>query len=418
MSSIKVDLSNITKIINPIYRPIFKQVKDRYLIVYGGAGSGKSVSIAQKLVYRCLTEKNHKFLVLRKVNKTTLNSVYAEVIGAIKGFANLYGLCHFNKTERTITLPHFNSEILCMGLDDPEKIKSIKGITGIWLEEATEFTHDDFEQLDLRMRGAMPHYKQMIISFNPISAQHWIKKELFDREMADRHIIKSTYLDNKFLDEADVKKMEALKDKDEYYYNVYALGNWGSIGNVVFSNYEVKNHGYTIKDFNVVYSGLDFGFNDPSAYIALGIKDNVIYVLDELYLKGLTNNELILDVNEIHYDKKGLIICDSSEPARRKEFRQNGYNMKPAKKGPGSIKSGIDFLKRHKIVIPPHCQNTINEISGLKYRELRDGTVLDEPVDYNNHLIDAMRYALEELTFMKKQKQEAPNKKLHDILGW
>jgi phage terminase large subunit len=189
--------------------------------------------------------------------------------------------------------------------------------------------------------------------------------------------------------------LEDMKDRDYVYYQIYALGEWGVLGNLIFTNYSVEEIPTDDNEYSSIYQGLDFGFNDPSAYIKIGFKDDELYIYDELYLRGLTNNELIPYVQE--KAGKGRIIADSSEPDRIKEFRQANVDISPAVKGKDSIKAGLDWAKRMKIYIHPRCINFINEIQGYKYREDKDGNVYDEPIDINNHLMDALRYALEPL---------------------
>lgn len=387
--------------INSIYKPYIKSA-NRYEIIYGGSGSGKSHFVAQKKVLQHITQTGRKTLVVRKVGKTIRHSCFAllrEVI-AQSGASELFQIPR-GKTEFDITAINGN-QFIFTGLDDVEKLKSIAGITDIWIEEATELSEDDFKQIDLRLRGESRYPKQITLTFNPISALSWLKSYFFDRVSGDVSILKTTYKHNKFIDEDYKRVLEDLQYQDPTYYQIYALGEWGVLGNLIFSNYQV--HDFDNSDhLYSLYQGLDFGFNDPSAYLKIGIKDDEIYILDELYLKGLTNNELIGYVDEVA-DKKKFIIADSSEPDRIKEFRQKGFTIKAAEKGAGSIKAGLDFLKRKKIHIHPSCSNFTKEIQGYKYREDKDGNVYDEPIDINNHLMDAFRYAVEDMRKDRKLK--------------
>lgn len=284
----------------------------------------------------------------------------------------------------------------------PEKIKSITGITSLWLEEASEFEQTDFNQLDLRLRGHTTHYKQVILTFNPVSALHWLKKLFFDEQRPSSTVIKSTYHDNRFIDETYKEVLENLKHTDLVYYNVYCLGEWGVLGNMVYTNYTVHPFSTDPLDYPSIYTGLDFGFHDPTAYVRMAIKDDELYVLEEFYESGLSNNELLERMAHIHTNRRHKITADSSEPARIKEFKKHGYSIEPAKKGPGSIKAGIDYLRSRKIHIHPNCVNFKKEIALYKYKEDSKGNPTDEPVDYMNHLMDAARYALEEVTNHRK----------------
>jgi phage terminase large subunit len=298
-----------------------------------------------------------------------------------------------NKSDMEITCRNGN-QIIFTGLDDVEKLKSIAGITDIWVEEASEITQEDFTQLDLRLRGKSAYPMQITLSFNPISALSWIKSFFFDKPKDNSARFKTTYKDNDFLDEEYKNVIEDLKNQDPTYYQIYALGEWGVLGNLVFTNYAFEDIPYKEEDFDAIYQGLDFGFNHPSAFIKVGFKDDELYVYDELYEKGLTNAELIDEVAKIAHKKK-QIIADSAEPARIKEFRQHGLNVQASVKGKGSVKDGIDWLKRKKIHISKQCPNLLAEMQQYSYKEDKDGNVQDEPVEFKDDAIAALRYAIE-----------------------
>ena len=209
---------------NPVYSPYFKD-QSRILIFYGGAGSGKSVFVSSKILRRVCEEEGHKILVIRKVANTLKDSVYAELLSRIEEWG-LYKHVVVNKTEKTFTFDNGNI-IMCKGLDEPEKIKSIEGITSIWIEEATELKEDDFDQLMLRVRGEKKNYVQFILSFNPIDENHWIKKRLIDS--GDATFVHTTYKDNVFLDDDYVNSLNSLKDTNSLYYQIYCLGEWGVV---------------------------------------------------------------------------------------------------------------------------------------------------------------------------------------------
>lgn len=231
MPQVSIDF-DIDDLCNDWAKPIIDD-QVRYLILYGGAGSGKSVTAAQKIIIRMLEEKGHKFLVVRKVANTMRNSVFSLLRGIISDWG-LSQLFKINKSDMDITCVNGN-QIIFAGLDDVEKLKSIHGVTGMWLEEASEMLQEDFQQLDLRLRGFTKHYKQIIISFNPISVTHWLKEVFFDKQKANSTVIHTTYRDNKFIDDEYKRTLEALKDQDPFYYMVYALGEWGILGDTVFN---------------------------------------------------------------------------------------------------------------------------------------------------------------------------------------
>lgn len=221
---------------NRKYFPLYRCDK-RYLVLMGGGGSGKSMFAGQKILQRLVYEPGHRFLVCRKVAKTLSESCIAQLMRQINGFALPEfdsGNFVLNKSEGKLTYLPNRNEILFTGLDDTEKIKSIYGITGIWIEEATELTEQDFSQLDIRLRGETAYYKQIILSFNPISVAHWLKKRFFDQKDPQAKTIVTTYKDNRFLDKAQKRVLERFAQTDPYHYAVYCLGQWGTTGKSVF----------------------------------------------------------------------------------------------------------------------------------------------------------------------------------------
>ncbi len=270
-----------------------------------------------------------------------------------------------------------------------EKLKSIANITNIWIEEASEITQEDFQQLDLRLRGKSKINKQITLSFNPVSSQSWLKRYFFDRETENTTIIKTTYKDNRFIDEEYKKVIEELKETDYTYYQIYGLGNWGTPGNLIYHNYKVTEN--MPEQFDEIIYGLDFGYNNPSALVKVGLKDKNVYILQELYESKLTNADLIEKLKPLIENKNSNIYGDTAEPQRIEEISRAGYNIYPSDK---SVKDGIDYVKRQKIYIHPDCDNVIAEMQTYKWKEDRNGNVLDEPVKFRDHLMDALRYCL------------------------
>jgi phage terminase large subunit len=265
----EINLENLPHITNPIYYPLYKD-KERYLVLYGGAGSGKSVFVSQKMIFRMLTEKNHKFLVVRKVAKTLRESTYSLLKGIISDWG-MSALFEENKTDMTITCKLNGNKIIHAGLDDVEKVKSIHGITGIWIEEASELDQQDFQQLDLRLRGHTTNYKQIMISFNPISSLHWLKTVFFDNHKENTTVSHSTYLNNLFIDDAYRQVLEDMKDQDEYYYMVYALGEWGIVGKTIFNARKVNERISALRNMSFKRGQFTFEYH----------KDNPNKILDE-----------------------------------------------------------------------------------------------------------------------------------------
>ena len=214
-------------------------------------------------------------------------------------------------------------------------------------------------------------------------------------------ILKTTYKDNRFLTEQDIKTLE--NETDKYFYEVYTLGNWGVLGAVIFKNWKVEDLSW-LRDIADNYrNGLDFGFaEDPSAlpHTHYDRKKKTIYVLDELYMTELTNDLLAVEVKKIIGNQ--LVVCDSAEPKSIKELRQYGVNAIGAKKGKDSVNHGIQWLQQQTIVVDVKCQNMKNELMKYKWKEDKNGNVLPVPVDKDNHLIDALRYAYEDEFFEKR----------------
>ena len=216
---------------NTAFLPLFED-KHRYLVLKGGGGSGKSIFAGRKVLERVTSEPGHRWLVCRKVARTLRESCFEQLRGQIADFyPNAWA--RVNKSDMTITFGN-GSKIIFAGLDDVEKLKSIYDITGIWIEEASELQERDFDQLDIRLRTDFPYYLQMILSFNPISITHWLKKRFFDRTDPRARLHESTYRDNRFLTDEAIRTLEAFRDTDEYYYMVYCLGQWGVTGKTVF----------------------------------------------------------------------------------------------------------------------------------------------------------------------------------------
>jgi len=359
----------------------------RFLILCGGYGSGKSEFAGRKIYYRCETEGNHKFLILRKVRGMLRESCIDVMLSILEENEVSYD---YNKTDRKITFYNHNlqnNEILFEGLDDPKKIKSIKGVTSAWLEELTEFTKDDFRQIDLRIRGHSKYYKQIICSFNPEEAKApWIKIMFFDKVVENAKIDISTVDDNPFIDDEYIKQLDNIDD--EVYRDIYRYGKWAIAKGLIYNNW--VRCPYPAKVDEQIW-GLDFGFNNPSALIRIGIKDKEYYVQEMLYRSNLTNQELIQQLKNIISNKREYIYADCAEPDRIKEIHQAGFNVFPSNK---NITEGIDFLKRYKLLIEPNSHNLIDEIGGYKWKEDKFGNTVDEPVKFKDHLMDAMRYAI------------------------
>ena len=223
---------------NVCFMPLYADTH-RFLVLKGGGGSGKSIFAGRKIIERAVAERQHRFLVCRKVAKTLRESCFRQLVGQLStAYPDLP--VNINQTDMSIFFPHNNSRILFSGLDDVEKLKSIYGITGIWIEEASELAESDLHQLNIRLRDDTIYYKQIILTFNPISITHWLKARFFDKPDKDVKISETTYKDNRFLPDDAKAVLESFKDRDPYYYDVYCLGNWGVTGKTVFNAQAVQ----------------------------------------------------------------------------------------------------------------------------------------------------------------------------------
>lgn len=391
-------------IFNDIYLKHQFQNQNRYQIYYGGSSSGKSVSLAQRTVLDVFNG-DRNYLIVRNVQNTIRRSTLNEITKAISSF-KLTEYFQVNKTDLTITCTLNNKQILFAGLDDPEKIKSITPVDGvitdIWVEEATECEYAAIKQLDKRLRGRSKVRKRLTLSFNPILQEHWIYKEYFaiwedNKQYAEKDnisILKTTYKDNKFLTEDDIAALE--NETDKYYYEVYTLGNWGVLGALIFRNWKVEDFSDIENTFDNYKNGLDWGFGvDPFAFIRAHYdkKRKKLYLCNEIYATELLNEESAKLVKELINNE--IVICDSAEPKSVSDYKKLKVRAIGAKKGPGSVEHGIKFLQGLEIIIHPRCQNTRIEFSKYKWKEDKNGTALPIPVDKDNHIIDALRYALE-----------------------
>lgn len=341
-----------------------------------------------------LGNKKYRYLVVRK----TAKSIRASVFQLLADLISMYDLSSYftiNKTEMSIKCAN-GATLITAGLDDVERLKSIANINRIWIEEASEVSEKDHNQLDLRMRGENSLGYQMTLTFNPISELHWLKKLFFDVGVADSFVLKTTYKDNNHLDSKYRGTLERLKEQDYQYYKIYCLGEWGSIGNLIFSNWEKEDLSELIPTFDKIHNGLDFGFaDDPTAFVRthLDKSKKIIYIFKELNECGLFIDELASRITAIIGNE--TVTCDSSEPRSIADLKRNSVKAYPAKKGAGSIEHGIKWLQGYKIIVDSNCTNMIKELTSYKWREDKNGNVMPKPIDANNHLIDALRYALE-----------------------
>lgn len=390
---------------NLVFRSVHK-AKQRYIVMKGSAGSGKSVDTAQQYILRLMKDTGRNLLCVRKSEVTNRDSTFAELSGAI---SRMGVSAYWQITMSPLQIRCVNGNtIIFRGVNDKrqrEKLKSItfsKGkLTDVWIEEATELTQQDFEIIDDRLRGNLPkgQFYQIKMTFNPVSKNHWIKRVFFD--VIDQNVFThhSTYLDNRFIDEAYRARMERRKRIDPDGYRIYGLGFWGEVGGLILTNWQVAECNQTMADYDDIALGQDFGFNHANALLLLGMKDGDLYVLRELYVYEKDTDEIIR-MAEGQFPKTVSLWCDSAEPDRIRMWRKAGYQAMPVKKEKTTEKkyqaTQIDWLKQRQIYIDHTCTNTIKEISQWKWK--RDeviGEYLDEPVAFFDDAMAALRYGVE-----------------------
>ncbi|MGH2574925.1 MAG: PBSX family phage terminase large subunit, partial [Ignavibacteria bacterium] len=366
----------------------------------GGARSSKSYSLAQLFILKLITESKKKFLVVRKTLPALKISTY-KLITDLLCEHNLYNPSNHNKSDRIYT--HKSNYMYFTGLDDPQKIKSTEW-NYIWMEEANEFSWEDFITLKTRLSAHSNDgkFNQLFLSLNPCDEGSWINQKLNSHISIPKSQIRnpkssngvtffhSNYLNNPFLSKEYINSLLSLKDEDETFYKIYTLGEWAVPINIIYNNWKCFDKLESYNYDETIY-GLDFGFNNPTALVQINFYDGNINIKQKIYETKLTNAELIARLGEVITNKKDCIYADSAEPQRIEEISRAGYNTHPAEK---SITGGIDYVKRQKLFIHSSSTDIINEIKKYKWKEDKNGNVLDEPVKFQDHAMDAMRYAL------------------------
>lgn len=356
----------------------FNECKKRYRLAKGSAGSGKSVNIAQNFIIK-LGDPKYKAGLFWRIRSNPM-----ELISKVTG-----------------------NKVIFRGMKDDgqrEKVKSITfdvgKLTWIWIEEATELYEADVDILDDRLRGDLSfnpflHY-QITFSFNPVSATHWLKAKYFDIKSDDVYTHQSTYLQNRFIDEAYHRRMMMRKERDPDGYRIYGLGEWGETGGLILTNYVIEEFDTSPERFDYMVNSQDFGFNHANCIGEVGFKDGDIYLCRELYVFEKDTSEII-QLAEGKFQKRITMYCDSAEPDRIKMWQKAGYRACPVKKEPNSVKAQIDYLKQHTIHIHPSCVNTTKEIQQWKWKkDEKTNTFTDEPVNFFDDAMAMLRYSIEQ----------------------
>lgn len=393
----------------------------RYRVCKGGKASKKSSTTALWYIYHLMKYPGANLLVVRNVARTHRDSTYAQLKWAMKRLA-VEHLWKCTLSPLEMVYRPTGQRILFRGFDNVEKLASTTVEQGylcwVWVEEAFEMASEaDFDKLDLSApRGEVPPplFKQTTITFNPWSEKHWLKKRFFDNPPEDALVITTNYMCNEFLDETDRAIYRKMKEENPRKYDVAGLGNWGVAEGLVFENWTVQ--AFDLKEvtkekpwqWRHVF-GLDYGYtNDPTAFIAVVANplEKRLYIYDEHYEHRMLNDDIAAMIIRKGYGKE-RIRADAAEPKSNDDLRRLGLSrLQAAAKGRDSIINGISHLQGYKIIVHPLCMHTAAELSSYCWQVDRVGTVLNVPVDRENHLMDALRYASEDLTTFRPTEEK------------
>lgn len=402
-----IDLRINRMLFNDVYFPYLQDYSHRYEIYYGGAGSGKSVFVAQKLLVKAIQRKR-RVLVIRKWAARIEESVFTELVDLLQSW-KIYEYCKVTKSPYKIVLPN-GSAFLFKGMDDSEKVKSITGITDIWIEEATDISQDEFTQLDLRLRALVDDL-QIFCSFNPVSKANWVYKKWFAPDAVydkqQTFILHTTYKDNRFLPITYGIVLEQKINTDPRYYKIYVLGEFGTFEGLVFSNWQKQEFDHMKLAQTLEHRcGMDLGWVDKTAIIdTLYDRTNkTIYVFNEFYKSGQQLSDIVKAIEDMQL-KRSKIRVDSAEPRSIQYFRNNGIDATAAQKGQDSVKAGLMFLQDNMIVVHPRCENFILELENFSYIKSKvTGEYTEETTHEWSHAIDACRYAYSDIYTNKQLK--------------
>lgn len=403
MANIQLNLKKTQFI--PKFFPILLDYSHRWEFWCGSAGSGKSYTIAQRIIIRCCNEPI-RVLVCRRYGTTLRNSCFA-LFKEILAKWRLTKYVSIRETDMSIIFPNGSQIIMC-GLDSEEKLLSINDISTIWVEEAYEVEKSKVEQLNLRMRGQAAN-QQLFLSWNPISKQSWLYEFTVENPPENSVFLHSTYKDNPFLNAEYIAALDEMEVRNPAKYRVYGLGEWGvDTEGLVITNWrkeefdamELAQKGFEHR------VGMDLGWIDKSAIIdTLYDRDNkTIYVFNEFYKSGCQLSELASAIGNMNLTKTKIYV-DAAEPRSIQYFKKEGINAYPCNKGKDSVKAGLMFLQDHLIIVHPSCQNFITELENFSYIKSKvTGEYTEDTTHEWSHAIDACRYAYSDIYTNKQMK--------------
>ena len=407
--------------VNDIYYYALES-KARVIVLYGGRDSGKSYFAGGQYIPIAMSQEDYfRGVTVRKVGNTHKDSTYTEILDGVEAL----GIDdEFESIKSPLEITHCNgAKMIFRGLDEPKKMKSLKGLNFVWVEEAEDLTRKDYDDMLMLLRGE--GYQRLVMSFNPVDETHFSNKdfaqaeksrvfEWFDdgrpkvweidiNEEIDGELVEytvlcicSVYTDNAFISGHRKLTIEKLKEHDPELYEVYRNGKYGKTGGSILRNWEVKDFDkeqILFENFDNKGYSQDFGFNHANCILSAATYDNNLYIFDEIYVHEMSTADIIKIADEDEYSRSLRMVCDSADPGRIKTWQDNGYNAEGVFKYPGSVKDQIDHLKNYnKIYINAKCVNTLKEIKAWKWKQSRDGTYLDVPVDIFDDAMAALRY--------------------------
>lgn len=398
----QINLQISKKIFSPHFYPYLFDYSHRWNIFMGGAGSGKSHFVIQKLIIKACQSKR-KVCMCRRYGTTINNSIW-DLTKQMLRQLKLLDQCSVNKSERSITLPN-GSTIIMLGLDDEEKLLSINGVTDFFIEEIFEVPQEIVDQIDLRLRAKAP-YLQIYGCFNPISPHHWLHGFCEgDKQPADLFYDRSNYKDNPFLPQSYVDSLESLKTRNPNKYRIFAEGNWGTdLDGLVFKHINfINSHDIDVnamlKDKSwQVRCGMDIGELDPTA-IAVSLfneRTQALYLIKEFYQRGATLDEMYEAIINLGIQKQKIYV-DSASPQVISYLKSKGINAQPCIKGAGSVEARISYLQNLDIyVLVDSCPNAQIEFENFVYLKDKKTNVYTNKTDhtYSHLCCDALGYSI------------------------
>lgn len=380
--------------VNPRYREA-ANTRKRFRVIFGGAGSGKSVFVMQDVLERAAVH-GLRIIILRKTHRSHRNSTFQLALDIIFGM-NWGGYCSVDKTAMRIDFPYSRGSVVCLGLDDREKLKSLAGVDHVWIEEASEISLLDFLEVNRRLRGVGKFPKQITLTLNPVHPQLWVRLLLVDRvgvpEMespsADQvFVIKTTWRDNWFnLDKEYIRQLKSYRGAAGA---IYERGEWAADTELLI--YPEWQWTDTFPDDDYSVYGMDYGFSQPASLVEIsGAKDDRFVVDEKFYRGGLTHVAIVAECDRLGIDKDKPMYVDSAEPELIELLYSRGYNALPAQK---SVEAGIMAVKSRNLYLVEGSSNLAKELYAYSWAVDREGNRLDKVVKKFDHACDGTRYGI------------------------